>query len=468
MLAEKVEKGSDQMSAKAKGYLAAGANRSGGRGGSDSPVPIPKPRVTVPRGYWPPNVANDNLPRAANDNIPPRPPSNPAGANVRNPLVGPAAQGLAALLGSNAHQAASYALGRFQQIGDLPFMNPGGWDVYDVCQGGPFTTWTGGLPLGALCFPPTVQLFNPSPISQDFPASTNGGTVWGRYESRAVGDPQGWAFKVMTFARSASMNPAPYPYQSPAFNFPAPFTPPPFGNITDIGNDPMPRYGIAPPGQTEPPYDPTAGQMPSPRLALRAAPRPRPPRPGVREKKFTGSRNAARLGSLIGFNAATEIRDALQVLWGNIPAKDRGYYGSPSLQRMAADIWNHWDDIEWGPWVEKNKRDKYGLHRIPGQDKSGALYGLARNALQDAIYGGLGVAGASAARNLNHSTDATGRAENKISALLGGKPPSIQRPSYPIKFGQVPPAGYNGTDRGMINGWIAPGQDILEVLGIPK
>lgn len=122
-----------------------------------------------------------------------------------------------------------------------------------------------------------------------------------------------------------------------------------------------------------------------------------PARPKGKQTKFKGAGAAARFAAVIGFNAATEGRDAVKALWQNIPPDQRMFYGSPTLARMALDVWLNWNKVQFGPW-------KYIALNGKVSDHKGAFWDLASNAIQDAFFGGLGMAAARGARATGMST----------------------------------------------------------------
>lgn len=131
-------------------------------------------------------------------------------------------------------------------------------------------------------------------------------------------------------------------------------------------------------------------------------------RPGRRTKL-----SARYIGVRVAAHIITESRDAIACLWHHIPANSKRYWGNPTLGRMISDISNFGNNVQWTPWAEVNVKGKKGLHpnrKALGDTKghkaakytiepmAGALYCLAVNAAEDAVYGALSRAERSAAR----------------------------------------------------------------------
>lgn len=141
--------------------------------------------------------------------------------------------------------------------------------------------------------------------------------------------------------------------------------------------------------------------------------------PGQKEIKMA-FRVASQVARKIKYNMTTEIRDAVEAIWDNIPddckqfhrkgrlrgrnyrrARDpheparqvgrinpRGRSTRPSLQRMAKDIYDHADCIQWAPWVDGRRTGRSGVSVITRHP--GALQDLAVNEAVDRVFGKIG------------------------------------------------------------------------------
>lgn len=188
--------------------------------------------------------------------------------------------------------------------------------------------------------------------------------------------------------------------------------------------------------------------------------------PGPRTKEVKAAfRSASAFSEFIRYNMTTEIRDFVTALWDNIPDQCKQFRkksrlqgrnwrrrrdkrepnriigriskgGRPTLARMMRDVYQHWDCIQWDPWIEgafpSNLRPDKTLTMAarvgdgpqvlgPGPGSSGpnavtygrasraltrrrgALLDLDLNQLEDAFYGGLGIA-AKKARDRTRNT----------------------------------------------------------------
>lgn len=152
-------------------------------------------------------------------------------------------------------------------------------------------------------------------------------------------------------------------------------------------------------------------------------------RPHMRwtESKRLSSRAAARFAHVVMYNAATEFRDLVRSLWKSIDAKDRKYWGNPTLWRMTFDIVTNLKNVHLTPWYEQHARLKGGKLVVlkKAKAKPGAFWEIGANGVQDAVYGSVGMLSGQAARRLQSPVDAGGRAvraAGKGTYQLGSDP----------------------------------------------
>lgn len=268
------------------------------------------------------------------------------------------------------------------------WFNTNGWHVVEECPGVPEDFFTNASYVFNVC----DTHLNPGWIAPDsYPVYD--GVSANRFNLNSWHDagPKsvfGWADHSKKYGRDADA-PQEAPFVLPQVQYPGDFFDP-FPPATPAEKpDPYPY------GRPDAQPSPWSGGIGPP---LQFSFIPAKPDNPKRTRKLLATRTMAAIAQRSGFNFLTEFRDGVQVLWKNLDPKDRKYWGRPSMQRMIEDIWNNFDKIHWNQWTDSK-----------GKSQMGAVYGLARNEIQDAIYGLLGVAGNRAAVRLNWSSNAAGR-----------------------------------------------------------
>lgn len=280
------------------------------------------------------------------------------------------------------------------QLGEV-FKNLVGWEIeVDGCEGQEEEYWKQGV-AGALCHNPGPGPgWNIGSPTDDDLTGIDRMSSWQAVAGRPLGSPFGWAVLTRGYFRPTD------------------------GSLENIHpvTQALPRMRT--PSRTTTAARIGGGGRPPAVSGLTGRPVKRGPRKSLVGKQHKPNRWASTvsgLGREIGFNALTEVRDVVDVLWKNIPKKHRKYYGKPTFARKVWDIWNAGEHIQWGEWTD-SKGKKHG----------GALWDAGVNAIQDAVYGALGQATARGARRSGLTLDTGGRAVRRAGSFsrdLGGSDP---------------------------------------------
>ena len=333
----------------------------------------------------------------------------------------------AAFLQSQGDLIRSLAWGTDPRLGAEAAMNPAGWQYTAACKGqggNMMSNSTGSVPTH--CEPNTQARIDDLPI----PLTA---TVVGEWDRMKAKPPVGgYAYYRGAWTRPAGLTGRVTPPRISSPDVQWPWTP--RGGSGDrrrglAGRTPIPPFQRFGGGRERGPYDGTSDYMKALNyltgLTGRRGDVGGPRDPGVtplepfangkgKEVKLRGASQAQRLGKLIGYNAATEARDALRALYKNADPNCTGGHTNPTATKMAIGVAKCWSTIGWTPYLQD------------GEAKPGALYDLGANAIQDAIYGALGQASAKGAIRTGQSVDSGGRAASGAgegAGDMGGKDP---------------------------------------------
>lgn len=106
------------------------------------------------------------------------------------------------------------------------------------------------------------------------------------------------------------------------------------------------------------------------------------PPPGTREKKLKVN---TRLAPFLIINALTESIDFTKAIWEALPAKYRKAKGT-RIDYMLADIWRHWDKIDW-------REAAYNLVENAVEDNTIGRINRAVNSRTEDVFGRTGIQG---------------------------------------------------------------------------